>query len=130
MEPARPSGLTVLLADDSPELRTMLTDWLRRAGHTVIGAASGGEAAAVLRRTHVDVVITDVVMPGGDGIELIRDFRVSRPKLRFVAISGGGQGVGTLDCLALARDAGADCCLLKPFTPPELLAALWPKAPA
>ncbi len=128
MEPARPSGLTVLLADDSPELRTMLTDWLRRAGHTVIGAASGGEAAAVLRRTHVDVVITDVVMPDGDGIELIRSFRGGQPGLRFIAISGGGQGVGTLDCLALARDAGADLCLRKPFTPAELLAALRPTA--
>ncbi len=118
--------LTILLADDSPELRTMLTDWLRRAGHIVMGASSGNEAAAVLRRAHVDVVITDVVMPDGDGIELIREFRDRQPGLRFVAISGGGQGVGTLDCLALAREAGADLCLRKPFTPAELLAALRP----
>ena len=63
-----------------------------------------------------DLVITDVVMPDGDGFELIGAFRKAQPAARILAISGGGRFLQGSDCLNVARGLGAHATLMKPFS--------------
>jgi len=109
--------LTVLIADDQREVIAVVADWLRRAGHVPIGATSGREATALLKSMHVDAVITDLVMPNGNGIELIMDVRATHPDMRIIAISSAEQA-------AAAQAAGATSCLRKPLSPEAVLSAL------
>lgn len=121
--------LSVLVVDDSPHIVDFISELLRRAGHAVVCARSGREATAILESLTVDVLITDVLMPDGDGIELLHGLRRSgRIMPRVVAISGGGRYVDSQNCLTIAAGAGAHVCLRKPFTDVELLAALVPSA--
>jgi CheY-like chemotaxis protein len=109
--------LTILVVDDQPEIRRALTDWLMRAGHVPITARSGSEAGTMLRGMHVDALVTDLVMPHGNGLELIMDARAAFPGLRIVAISSVEQSDA-------ATAAGADSCLRKPLNADSLLRAI------
>ena len=75
----------------------------------------GKNALHLLKRQHFDVIITDVMMPDGDGFELISAVRKAQPDARIVAISGGGQYIPSADCLVLARGLGAHATVQKPF---------------
>lgn len=108
-------SLTILVADDEDEIRTLLTHWLERVGHRIDCAASGQEASRLLRQKSFDMVITDVVMPDGDGYELIAEVRRLQPRSRIVAISGGGKYLQGADCLKIARGLGAHSVVMKPF---------------
>ena len=107
--------LSILVADDEEGIRNLLTKWLGSRGHSVACADSGQIALHLLNRQHFDVVITDIMMPDGDGFELIPAVRKAQPEARIVAISGGGQFISSTDCLALARGLGAHATVLKPF---------------
>ena len=121
--------LSVLVVDDSMHVVEFISELLRREGHAVVSARSGREAAAILDSLAVDVLITDVLMPEGDGIELLHRLRRAERHIpRIVAISGGGRYVDSQNCLTIAAGAGAQVCLKKPFTDVELLAALETKA--
>jgi CheY-like chemotaxis protein len=109
--------LTVLVVDDQREMTVLISDWLRRAGHVPIAAASGREAVALLASMHFDGLVTDLVMPNGNGIELILHARQAHPQLRIVAISGADQSDAGLA-------AGADACLRKPLQAAELIQLL------
>lgn len=120
---------SVLVVDDSTHVVEFISELLRREGHAVVSARSGRDAAAILDSLAVDIVITDILMPEGDGIELLRRVRRdSRLAPRLIAISGGGRYVDSKNCLTIAAATGAQVCLKKPFTDVELLAALEPTA--
>ena len=108
-------ALAILVVDDMADLPPLIRDWLVRRGHLVHCAFSGHEAIALLRREHVDLVITDVLMPDGDGPDLIGQVRRLQPAARILAISGGGRYVESDDCLKIARGLGAHAALMKPF---------------
>ena len=114
----------ILVADDQPEMVEVIACWLRGAGHCVVCAHSGREAATILRSFDVDVLITDILMPDGDGLELIQAARSRTPVPRIIAMSGGGKFLSARDCLGIAHGFGAAACLAKPFAPEELLAAI------
>lgn len=116
--------LTVALADDMPEIQMLATTWLTGAGHRVVCAADGVQLLDIVRRQHVDVVITDVMMPENDGFEVIRALRRSYPDVKIITISGGASVMPTNDCLRVAKALGAHAVLAKPLTRPRLLAAL------
>jgi CheY-like chemotaxis protein len=82
--------VTILLVDDEQALRQLLRESLELDGYRVLEAASGQEALAVAAesRSAIDVVITDVVMPGMTGAELIRQIRQRQPGMPVVLISG------------------------------------------
>lgn len=107
--------LSILVADDEEGIRKLISHWLERAGHSVACAASGQEASRILRRQQFDLVITDVVMPDGDGFELIAEFRKAQPTTRILAISGGGKYLQGADCLKMAKGLGAHSVVMKPF---------------
>jgi CheY-like chemotaxis protein len=115
---------TILVVDDSPDVAHVLSVWLEHDHRRVFCAHSGREAAAILERQAIDAVVTDILMPDGDGIELLTALRLRQPRLRLVAMSGGGRYLEAPNCLQLAHAAGAQVCLQKPFTHVELFAAL------
>jgi signal transduction histidine kinase/CheY-like chemotaxis protein len=87
-------GGTVLLVDDDDDIRRMIERTLSHAGYTVVTATSGPEALARARAypSEIDLLLTDLVMPGMTGQELIRDLTIDRPQLQVVFMSGYQQG--------------------------------------
>ncbi len=117
-------GLTIVIADDVLEIRNLMQHWLNAAGCEVLSAASGREATDLVRTRNVDLVITDVLMPDGDGLEVITSLRRIAPRTKVLAISGGGNHLRATDCLAFARGLGAHGVLMKPFNRAQLLEAV------
>ena len=116
-------SVSVLVIDDHDDVRISLRRTLEAAGHRVLDAADGELGLALLDNTQVDVVITDLFMPGQDGIVTLRHIRKDHPKVKVIAISGGGFG-GQLDLLKDAVLLGATAALRKPIAPGELLEAI------
>ncbi len=114
---------TILIVDDEPALRKIVRQMIESEGHVVVEADNGRAALSVFRARNPEIVITDIVMPQKDGIEMIAELRRESPAVRVVAISGGGR-TRNLDVLRLAERAGADVVLAKPFTRVELIDAL------
>lgn len=112
---------TILVVDDDVTIRTTLRLVLQKRGFGVLEAANGEEVAAVLRMRSADIVICDLIMPRGDGLETIRAIRRNYPRVRIIAMSGGGRAHAT-DLLQLAAEFGADHVLAKPFSNDEMLA--------
>ncbi len=91
---SRPPG--VLLVDDEPFIRDVVSLALRRVGFAVLTAASGGEAVELFRnhREDVDVVLLDMVMPGLDGPATLAELERVRPDVRCCLMSGGATPEG------------------------------------
>lgn len=114
-------GRTVLVADDSALYRRLAERVLADAGYRVLLARSGREALALARAERPDVVLCDLLMPDGDGVETLRAVK-SDPALRDVPVyllTGAEQADQ-----AAAAAAGAEGVLTKPFDPTALLAAV------
>lgn len=114
----------ILLIDDMSGVRKAISAVLKRAGHTVTEADDGAKGLEILRGAKsYDLVITDILMPTVDGIEVIMylDSRSNRPPI--LAISGGGSQLPADTALILAKTK-ADAVLSKPFDNAELLATV------
>jgi DNA-binding NtrC family response regulator len=120
----------ILVADDQDDLREILRIKLTAAGHRVVTAANGHEASEAFAREEFDLVVTDLLMPEKDGIELICELRQIRPKLPIIAMTGGGQWKNSFDFLKLARALGSIAILEKPFKDADLMKALALAIPA
>jgi two-component system cell cycle sensor histidine kinase/response regulator CckA len=112
----RPGAGTVLLVEDEESVRSMVRRVLEEQGYTVLAASTGGEALQLARRHQgpIDLVFTDVVMPGMNGSELVERLRDSRPDIRVILMSGYAEGAvrGGLD--------SSTTYLQKPFSPATL----------
>ena len=78
----------ILLAEDDETLRLFLDRALSRAGHTVDSVGDGHSAVAALKRWRYDLLLTDIVMPGLDGVEVAQQAAASDPALRIMFITG------------------------------------------
>ncbi len=116
-------AVSVLVIDDHEDVRISLRRTLEGAGHSVLDAADGELGLALLDSTKVDVVITDLFMPGQDGIVTLRRIRKDHPTVKVIAMSGGAFR-GRLDLLKDAVLLGATAALRKPIAPGELLEAI------
>jgi len=123
----------VLIIDDEEDIRDVLYDVLNRAGFEVDVASMGDEGIDKLRSKPADVIVTDIIMPGKDGIATIREIRKEFPDAKIIAISGGGNfgpdayepnAIKTSAYLAAAGEAGADVILPKPFDREALMGAI------
>jgi CheY-like chemotaxis protein len=114
---------SILVVDDEPDLCELISRMLARAGHKVTCAGDGDEASRVIAKQQFDVVLTDVIMPEKDGIEVIGELRRKQPNVRIVAMSGGGH-VALDQYLKIAKGMGAHGILQKPFSNDELLATI------
>lgn len=113
----------ILLIDDSDPLRELMATALTREGHTVVQASDGKAGIELLRSHHVDLLITDVVMPDQDGLVTLQIARKLRPDLKVIVISGDSPRFAAL-YLDIANKFGATKTLRKPFTLPEFSAAV------
>ncbi len=113
---------TVMTVDDAATMRKMVAFTLRGAGYTVVEAVDGNDALAQLRQRPVDLVITDVNMPGINGIDLVARIRATAT-LRSVPILLLTTESDP-DAKNRARAAGATGWIVKPFQPPQLLAVV------
>ncbi len=120
----------ILIVDDEEHVRAALKQVLERAGYEVAVAATGNEGLELMQREGADLVITDVIMPGIDGITTARKIREKFRNTRIIVISGGGKAapepyepdsISTRSYLASANSAGADRTLTKPFDRQEIL---------
>jgi DNA-binding NtrC family response regulator len=106
----------ILIVDDEPSIRKVLGAHLRRDGYDVTAAASGVEAIEILQEEGADLVITDLRMPGMDGLELLRWVKQSYPGLPVIMLTAHG----TVDSAVEALKRGAQDFLTKPFDQDEL----------
>ena len=112
--------LTIVVIDDSEEYRLIVRGLLRSVHDvtTFVGdAASGAEGLALVRRERPDMVITDLVMPGLDGIELARRIRLELPKTKIILMSADIEDAYRL----MASDSGADAFVSKQMITRTLL---------
>lgn len=112
--------MAILLVDDDAVFRNVVCRSLRAAGYAVEQASDGKEALKFIEAEAPDILITDILMPNTDGIELTGAVKRAHPNVRILALSGGGR-LGSVDLLELAALLGADATLSKPFSPDELL---------
>jgi CheY-like chemotaxis protein len=113
----------VLVVDDSADMRASVKELLEILGYEVETAHGGAAALAAHRKRRVAIVITDIFMPEMDGIETIARFKSAWPKVRVIAMSGGGR-VAKKTYLREALQVGADATLRKPFSLHALRTAL------
>ena len=111
---------SILIIDDDAAVSRTLSLILARAGYQVSTAASGRKGLELLAADGFDLVLTDIIMPELDGIEAIRRIRDEHPRLRVVAMSGGGQ-IDKADFLHMAEVLGADGVIAKPVRAEKLL---------
>lgn len=107
----------ILIIDDDRQMRRLVTRILTGAGHTVREAADGREGVAMFEQQPAAMVITDIVMPGMEGIETIVNLRRDNPNVPIIAMSGGSDPL----YLRAAARLGATGSLKKPFTSRSLL---------
>jgi CheY-like chemotaxis protein len=122
----------VIIIDDEDDIRIVLKEIFVREGFDVEVASSGPEGIAILREQGADLVITDIIMPGRDGVETAYDIRMEFPSVKIIVMSGGGNAaalgyestaITTSAYLASADAIGADLTLTKPFDRIEIIKA-------
>jgi len=118
-EQRRPRG-RVLVVEDEAYVRASLDELLRARGFDVSLSAGVDDALASLARMPVDVVLTDLKMPGGGGLELVRRARAASLEVPVVVLTGHGTVPSAVECIK----SGASDYLLKPIDPEALEAAL------
>ena len=113
-------SMTVLVIDDDAYIRSSIGKCLIARGHTVIEAADGEKGVEVVESQAVDIVITDVKMPGMDGFEVVRRVRSVAPETEVIVITGVKESENAFRALR----EGAFDFFTKPFKVEELLAAM------
>ena len=111
----------ILIIDDDEQIRAFLRQVLEEAGYMVIEAPNGQEGLRQFRQTPTALVITDLLMPDGDGLEVTMALHRESPKVKIIAITGGS---GPRDFLDTAKLLGAHRTMKKPVTAAELLHAV------
>ena len=118
-----PALPTILLVEDDDNFTSYLVTTLEASGFKVLHARNGKEALRHYEPDSIQLVLTDLIMEDMDGIELIMELRKLSPKVKIVAMSGGGKlKIG--GHLPVAKHLGASSVLSKPFTIQNLLDAI------
>jgi DNA-binding response OmpR family regulator len=110
----------ILLIEDEPLVRQVIAQMLVDAGHEVVEADNGVQGVRLFRVHSPNIVITDIVMPEKEGIEIIREIHEQQTNIPIIAISGIAA-YGSV-YLRAASALGADAVLAKPFSARELVA--------
>ena len=114
----------ILVVDDDENIGIALVRGLEHHGYRATWAVDGQKAVEIHRRDPAALVISDILMPEMDGLELIRQLRKVDAQLPVIAISGGGQHMGPDELLKVANQMGADHILEKPFSLDDLMPLL------
>jgi two-component system OmpR family response regulator len=109
----------ILVVDDDPNIRHLLLDYLRSMGYGATAAMNGEQLKQVIKTTHVDLVVLDLMLEGEDGLDLTRDLRRDC-NVPLIMVSARGSLFDRI----LGLEMGADDYLPKPFDPRELVAKI------
>jgi two-component system OmpR family response regulator len=101
----------ILIVDDESDIRELIAEGLTRIGHEVLEAENGGKALEIIQTKPIKLLVTDIRMPGGDGISLIKTLKEQALKKFPVIVMTGFSDMSPDDIVAL----GANQVLLKPF---------------
>lgn len=113
----------ILVLDDEAAILLMMRKMLERAGHDVDIALNGSEGMELFEKNKPDLLITDIIMPQKDGLEVVLELRKKYPDLKIIAISGGGR-IHPEGYLPSAKHFGADLIFQKPLVQKEFLLAV------
>jgi CheY-like chemotaxis protein len=113
----------ILILDDEASILLMLKKMLERAGHEVEIALNGSDGLELFKKNKPDLLITDIIMPHKDGLEVVLELRKKYPDLKIIAISGGGR-IHPEGYLPSAKHFGADLIFQKPLVQKEFLQAV------
>ena len=116
------SQSTVLLVEDELLLREGVQEVLEVHGYKVMVAGDGAEALALLGRTPVNLIISDLVMPNMNGVDFVQRVRQQFPQLPIIVASGSPGAVMKRLGIDSIQVPGATACIMKPFKSAELLA--------
>ena len=108
----------ILVADDDPEIRKLLARYIESQGFSVLLAANCHELHERLATHHVDLIVLDVMLPDGSGLDLCRDLRAQRSNVPIILLTALKEDVDRI----IGLEIGADDYLGKPFNPRELIA--------
>ncbi|VAX19029.1 hypothetical protein MNBD_NITROSPINAE03-915 [hydrothermal vent metagenome] len=113
----------VMIIDDDQYVRSVVKQMLEAAGYVVTEASSGREGIEKHKENPADLIITDIIMPDEGGLETIMKLKRDYPKIKIIAISGGGRIV-QVDFLDIAKNLGVVRTMQKPLERAELLEAV------
>jgi CheY-like chemotaxis protein len=113
----------ILVLDDNEDIRRLLILMLSVEGYNVHDAAETDTAFKIIRNTHIDLIITDLIMPDKDGLEVIIELRRDFPDIKIIAVSAGGR-IGPSTYLDMANKLGAHRVFNKPFNQQEIIQAV------
>lgn len=113
----------ILIIDDDRQICKLMTRMLERAGYEVETATDGQKGVMAFHANASDLVITDLIMPDKEGVEVIMELRQDFPDLPIIAMSGGAR-IGPNTYLKLAKKLGAAYTLTKPISQDTLLTAI------
>ncbi len=111
----------ILVIDDEVQIRMMLRKTLEHAGYQVMDAPNGVVGMELFHEETFDLVITDILMPEKEGIEIIGELRDHSPETKIIVVSGGSLNINPSNLLRSAKMLGAHGALLKPFEREDLL---------
>lgn len=114
----------ILVVDDIATVTALLNAILSDAGHEVVESYDGRSALELARGGGFDLIITDLIMPGLDGIEIVKTMRAEGIAVPIIAISGGAADFPAAMSLTVSEMYGADRILFKPFLNAEIIAAV------
>jgi two-component system phosphate regulon response regulator OmpR len=118
-----PDDAEILFVDDDEVVRKVYQQVLTRGGYQVHTAEDANTGYQLLQRVPLPLLITDIVMEGMDGLELIARLRRQGVDTRIIAITWGGAS-DARECLHISYEMGADWILTKPIAPVELIKAV------
>lgn len=113
----------ILIIDDDTAMRHAMRATLERQGHQVAEAGDGKAGLKAYHESVFDLVVTDIIMPGMEGLETVMALKKFTPTLKIIAMSAGGKG-DAHDYLEMAGRFGATKTLRKPFTSEELMSTV------
>jgi CheY-like chemotaxis protein len=113
----------ILIIDDDASMRLALRHALESRGHQVAEAGDGKAGLTIYQSTLFDLVVTDIIMPGMEGLETVLALKKFSPHLKIIAMSAGGKGSAD-DYLNLAARFGAARTLRKPFEAQEFISTV------
>ncbi|MDM8537301.1 response regulator [Desulfobacterales bacterium HSG17] len=112
----------ILVVDENENTQQEIIEGLKPAGYTAKSVGDAKKASEILNNERFDLIITEIIMPDKDGLELIMEVTSQFPGIKIIAMSGHNEG--GMNYLEIARGLGANGAFAKPFTIPELLDAV------
>ena len=109
--------INIMVVEDEESIRKFIKINLDREGYAVYEASSGEEALEIVQNEQIDIAILDVMLPGIDGFEVLKELRIKYPKMGIIMLTAKSQDTDKI----MGLEYGSDDYMTKPFNPAELI---------